>query len=132
LIFDIFLLENNDKQCFNFIEKKLNQIFNLKGFINIILINQLTKIEFSNELDLSIKFFIFAIDSKINSLFYEFEKNFIIKNNDYMNKKYVMDFFFKEKCNQKIKIYLDKFIIEDEESKKNINLDYLKYDKSIL
>jgi hypothetical protein len=46
------------------------------------------------------------------------KKNFIIKNNDYKNKKYVMDFFFKEKCNQKIKIYFDKFIIEDEADKK--------------
>ena len=132
LIFDIFLHEDNNKHCFNFIEEKLKQIFNLKGFIDIILIKRLTENEFTRELELCIKFFIFAIDSKIISLFDEFEKFFIFKNNDLLNKKYVMDFFFREKCKYVIKIYYDKFILEDEEEKKSITFDFLKYDKSIL
>jgi len=124
LIFEIFLEEDNKNFCFNFKEEKLNQILNLKGFINSILLIQLKDKEFTKELDLSIKFFIFICGSKIKTLYNKFEENFIIKKNDYLNKEYAINFFFKEKFHKKIKICYDRIIIEDESQ--NITFDFNK------
>ena len=132
IIFDVFLHEDKNNSYFKFKEEKLNQIYNLKGFINNTLLTQLKEKEFSKEMELSIKFFVFAIDCKIKTLYDKYEENFIIKKNDILNKKYVMDFFMKEIFDKKIKICYDKFIIEDEEENESITFEFDKYDKSIL
>ena len=134
IIFDCFLNEQKDENnfSFNIIDKKLDRIFNLKSFIHKVLIKQLKENkEFTKELDLSLKFFIFAIDSKIKFYYNKFEDNFLIKTADLLNKQYIKDYFDKkQQIFDKIEINDNNFLIEKDGKK--LVFEYDKYDKSIL
>ena len=134
LIFDCFLKEQKDENgfSFNIINTKLDIILHLKSFIQKVLIKQLEENkQFTKELDLSLKFFIFAIDCKIKFYYDKFEDNFLIKTNDLLNKQYVKNYFDKnQQIFDKIEINDNNFLIEKDNEK--IIFEYDKYDRSIL
>ena len=136
MIFDSFLNErnNNNTFSFNLVDNKLYNLINLKNFISDILIKQIKNNDkFTKELDLSLKFFLYATDSKFYGVIENIEKNFIIKlnANDSLNEKNVTDYFKnKKKIFDECIIEKDKFSIKKNEQ--ILTFEYNKYNKFIL
>jgi len=144
LIFDIILNEKKEVE-FNYIklkDRELKKFLKFEEYIKITLIEKLSNNNFlTKENDLSNKFFIFFMDSKIKSLYNNYHEDFIFKNKEdcCLDKKSLEIFLKNYSGNQKLflfnnmKVLDDKFeIIDKENNNIKVSFEYSKFDKNII